>query len=81
MNRTMIGPSPASRRRQSLAGALLCTRCGSRVALDRSALDLARADLVRSLGFLPERGELELSGCCAACHAEGLGTTSGWGRA
>ena len=76
----MIGASHTPRRRP-LAGALVCTRCGSRVALDRSALDLARAELVLALGFEPERGELELSGCCATCRADGLGATSAWGRA
>lgn len=78
----MIGaPSQHPRRRRPLVGALVCTRCGSRAALDRTVLDLARAELVRAVGFEPERGEVELSGCCAECRAGGLGATARWGRA
>jgi Fe2+ or Zn2+ uptake regulation protein len=78
----MIGaPSPSTRRRRPLVGSLVCTRCGSRVSLDRNVLDFARAELVRALGFEPDRGELELRGCCAACRADGLGAPAGWGRA
>ena len=77
----MIGAASPSPRRSPLAGALVCTRCGSRAAIDESVLDLARAELVRALGFEPDRGELVLSGRCAKCRASGFGAASAWGRA
>jgi len=71
-------PRPV-RRKASLQGALVCTRCGVRLALDASALDLARAELVLITGFEPEGGSLELSGCCAWCRGERR--LAGWGVA
>ena len=58
------------RRKAPLEGALVCTRCGSRLALDAVALDLARDELVLATGFEPEGGSVELSGCCARCRGE-----------
>jgi len=78
----MFGTQPPfpSRTRTGLAVSLLCTRCGSTVSLERGALALAREALARDLGVEPERGSLELTGCCAACAARGYGH-AGWGRA
>ena len=64
-------PTPRPlRRKASLVGALVCTRCGARLALDGAALDLARDELLLTTGFEPEGGSLELSGCCARCRSE-----------
>jgi Fe2+ or Zn2+ uptake regulation protein len=72
-------PQPRPHGRQpGLAGALRCTRCGSSVALAASDLELARVALVADLGFEPDRGFLELKGCCAECRS---GARRGWGRA
>lgn len=74
----LITPRPV-RRNAPLQGALVCTRCGARLALDASALDLARDELVLTTGFEPEGGSLELSGCCARCSGERH--RAGWGVA
>jgi Fe2+ or Zn2+ uptake regulation protein len=78
----MFGAQPPSspRTRGGLAVSLSCTRCGSSVALDSGALAAAREALTRDLGIEPERGSLELTGCCAECAARGHGHGA-WARA
>ena len=72
----------AQGRPSGLLGALTCTRCGSSIALDRSVLDRARAELIRTLGWETLRGRVELSGCCADCQLDpATAARRDWGRA
>jgi Fe2+ or Zn2+ uptake regulation protein len=64
----------------SLAGALVCTRCGARLPLDALALELARDEVARATGFELTAGSLELSGCCALCRDD-RDLPVRWGRA